>query len=329
MLGLGANAWFLIPLVNYRETIRYSPNVGLAYTGFTTVDNVFSLLLRISPSPIGSTACHNCTSSCRSSAGGGGRRHRRRRPVCPPPRLLALTAAVIVGLVAVLCWVMDTLGRFAGGTGLPQVLQVIQFPYRLSSYVLLCAARADADRPPLCGPPARRAPPRRPARCSVCWSRRRGPGRLRPSPGLDCQYVRSGHARARGPSTICPAPGTIATTSTTRCRSSTLTPSSPSGRGSRRWGPASTLIGGAVLPAQARSARGEDERRPFPLIEFVPPRCSSASFRTTRWCACPDQATPSGSSCGVPHARPDDRHPGDGGLPGGRGRTAELSGSGR
>jgi len=139
-LGLGINAWFLVPLITYRDTIKYSPTVGLAYPEFTRPDAIFSLFPRspFADAPDGLAQLYTQPPLIPLAAAAlvivSAVPFVRRR------RLFALAMTVGLGFTAIFLWMTDTLWRFSWWDWLPQSLQVIQFPYRLSSYVLLCAA---------------------------------------------------------------------------------------------------------------------------------------------------------------------------------------------
>jgi len=113
--------------------------VGLAFAEFTKVENVFSLFPRLpfdefsfAPQLYVQLPLIPLVATTLVIAGGA--------PFVRRPRLLALTAAVAGGFLVVLSWMTDTFGRLSWWDRLPQELQVIQFPYRLSSYVLMCLA---------------------------------------------------------------------------------------------------------------------------------------------------------------------------------------------
>ncbi len=127
--GIGANGWFLVPLAAYRDTIAFRPDGGLTYREFDQLSVIFSPWY-VNPGPWSTPDLYV------------------QAPVVP------LAAAVVVMLygafvvrrlrlmvaglvVTVACGIVLLLITGSGvWSHVPKIFHIVQFPYRLNTYLL-------------------------------------------------------------------------------------------------------------------------------------------------------------------------------------------------
>jgi hypothetical protein len=131
LLAVGVNAWFLAPLLAYRDTLRVQPAEKLEWRGFDELDVIFSVL---------QTNPYDWSTP----------QHYVQAPlipllmsvvivlwgvaVCRRPRLAMAAVALHLGFFGVLALITGT----DIWEWLPREAHIVQFPYRLNSYLLAC-----------------------------------------------------------------------------------------------------------------------------------------------------------------------------------------------
>jgi hypothetical protein len=131
LAAIGVNAWFLAPLLAYRDTLRVQPAEELEWRGFDELDVIFSVV-QINPYDW-STPQHYVQAPlipllvCIPIVLWGAAVYRR-------PRLVAALVALHLGLFGILALITGT----DIWAWLPREARIVQFPYRLNSYFLVC-----------------------------------------------------------------------------------------------------------------------------------------------------------------------------------------------